>query len=154
MEQIQEILTEYSEHLPMTARQFSPARRTLRVPERQRAYDRLTETLNRARRARMIEMSDIRDDRAATMGGDGGYDSVEQWWDSVRRRATFYRRPLTEGQPRAVEVWVEAAGMMPMVAAVTGEYGVAVYCSGGFESVGAKHDAAWRIASRESPPPS
>jgi hypothetical protein len=50
-----------------------------------------------------------------------------------------------------VEVWVEAAGMMPMIARVTSECGVAVYCSGGFESVGAKYDAAARLARRTVP---
>lgn len=152
VEQIQDILAEYSEHLPMTARQvFYRLVGAHGYPKDERAYDRLTETLNRARRARLIEMSDIRDDRAASMGGDHGYDSPQQWWDALRESARYYRRPLTEGQPRAVEVWVEAAGMLPMVAAVTSEYGVAVYCSGGFESVGAKHDAAQRIAARPVP---
>lgn len=150
--QIQSILDEYHEHLPMTARQvFYRLVGAHGYPKDEKAYDRLTETLNRARRARLIDMADIRDDRAATMGGDGGYDGTEQWWESIQRSASYYRRPLTDGQTQAVEVWVEAAGMMPMVAAVTSEYGVAVYCSGGFESVGAKHDAAQRIAGRPVP---
>lgn len=41
--------------------------------------------------------------------------------------------------------------MMPMISRVTEPLGVAVYGSGGFESVCAKHGAALRIAHREVP---
>ncbi|WP_282793219.1 hypothetical protein [Streptomyces sp. CC224B] len=96
-------------------------------------------------------MGAIRDDRASSAGHCFGYDNPEASWDSVRTSARHYARPLTEGQPRAVDVWIEAQGMMPMIAEVTQQYGVVVFCSGGFESVCAKHDAATRIASREVP---
>ncbi|NGN68446.1 hypothetical protein G5C51_31685 [Streptomyces sp. A7024] len=149
VEQIRQILAEYEAYLPMTARQvFYRLVGAHGYPKDERAYDRLTETLNRARRARLIPMEAIRDDRAASMGGDAGYAGPEAFWESMTAAADNYRRPLTEGQPRAVEMWIEAAGMMPMLADITKEFGVTVYCSGGFESVAAKHDAAHRIARR------
>ncbi|WP_237749519.1 hypothetical protein [Streptomyces sp. SS] len=152
VDQVRAVLEEYREHLPMTARQvFYRLVGAFEYPKEEKAYDRLQETLNRARRAQLIPMNSIRDDRASSAGHSFGYDSPAEFWDSVRASAHYYARPLTEGQPRAVEVWIEAQGMMPMVAEVTQQYGVVVYCSGGFESVCAKHDAAARIAYREVP---
>ncbi|MFD8621697.1 hypothetical protein [Streptomyces sp. NPDC059513] len=152
VEQVRAVLDEYREHLPMTARQvFYRLVGAFQYPKEEKAYDRLQETLNRARRAKLIPMDAIRDDRAASAGHSFGYTSPAEFWDSVRASASYYSRPLDEGQPRAVEVWIEAQGMMPMIAEVTRQYGVVVYCSGGFESVCAKHDAAARIAYRDVP---
>jgi hypothetical protein len=55
------------------------------------------------------------------------------------------------GQPVAVEVWVEAAGMTPMIARIAHEYGADVFSCGGFDSVTAKYDTARRIARRSRP---
>lgn len=146
------MLAEYREHLPMTARQvFYRLVGRYGFPKDEQAYDRLQEYLNRARRTGMIPMEAIRDDRALTMGDVGGYAGPAAFWAEVKAGAGTYHRPLDEGQPRVAEVWIEATGMMPMVAAVTREYGVPVYGSGGFESVAAKHDAAQRIARRQVP---
>ncbi|MCL7430367.1 hypothetical protein [Streptomyces sp. YS415] len=118
-----------STDLPVTARQvFYRLVRAVRYPEEERAYDRLQEALNRARRARLIPTDAIRDDRAASAGHFFGYNGPAEFWDSVRASAFYYSRPLDEGQPRAVEVWIEAQGMMPTVAEVTQQYGVVVYC--------------------------
>jgi hypothetical protein len=88
-------------------------------PKEEKAYDRLQETLNRARRARLITMNAIRDDRAASAGHSFGYNSPAEFWDSIRASAHYYSRPLDDGQPRTVEVWIEAQGMMPMITKVT-----------------------------------
>jgi hypothetical protein len=53
-----------------------------------------------------------------------------------------------DGQERYLEVWVEAAGMAPMVSKVSLDFGVPVYSSGGFDSVTAKYDAAQRVLGR------
>ncbi|MFJ8351305.1 hypothetical protein ACIQ9J_34065 [Streptomyces sp. NPDC094153] len=152
VEQIRQVLNEYRAYLPLTARQvFYRLVGHFGYPKDEQAYDRLQETLNRARRARLIPMGDIRDDRAEVMGLPGGYGSPQEWLQAVKASARSYARPLDQGQPRAIEVWVEAQGMMPMLARVTEPLGVAVYGSGGFESVCAKHGAALRIAHREVP---
>jgi hypothetical protein len=65
-----------------------------------------------------------------------------------------------DAQPRRIEVWVEAAGMVPLVQrAVRGAYrlgetasGIAtVYSSGGFDSLTEKYFAAYRIADHSEP---
>lgn len=152
VEQIRQILDEYRAYLPLTARQvFYRLVGRFEYPKDEQAYDRLQETLNRARRARLIPMGDIRDDRAEVLGLPAGYRDPQDWADTVKASARSYARPLDQGQPRAVEVWVEAQGMMPMLSRVTEPLGVAVYGSGGFESVCSKHAAALRIAHREVP---
>lgn len=143
------MLAEYDAFLPMTARQvFYALVGNYQYPKDERAYARLQEAINRARRAGLIPMDSIRDDRAVVLAPDPGFASPEEFRRTVLDRAAAYTRPLDEGQPRAVEVWVEAVGAMPMIATVAHEFGVTVYGSGGFESVAAKHDAAQRIAAR------
>lgn len=152
LDQVQEVLELYRPDLPMTARQiFYRLVGAHHYDKTEQAYARLLEMLTRARRAQLIPMSAIRDDRAQSMGGAGGYSSPAEFWELTRTSAEYYRRPLTEGQPLAVEVWVEAAGMLPQISKVASDYGVTCYASGGFESLGAKHDAAIRIARREVP---
>lgn len=149
LDQVQEVLELYRPDLPMTARQiFYRLVGAHGYDKTEQAYARLLELLTRARRAQLIPMASIRDDRAQSMGGAGGYTSPAEFWESMRDSVEYYRRPLTEGQPRRVEVWVEAAGMLPQIARVAGDYGVTCYASGGFESLGAKYDAAVRIARR------
>ena len=72
------------------------------------------------------------------------------FWEAVRYTAEHYRRDLQDGQPYRVEVWVEAAGMVPQVARVAHRYGVTVYSSGGFDSLTAKYEAAQRAVSRHT----
>jgi hypothetical protein len=149
IEQIRAILEEYRDHLPMTGRQvYYRMVAAYGYPKTTAAYDRLLEHLGRARRARLIPMSAIRDDRPESWG-PGGWDSPAEWWASIRTLAEGYEHAPDSGQPRAVEIWVEAAGMLPMVGKVAAEYGATAHTSGGFESVGAKYATATRIAYRD-----
>jgi hypothetical protein len=150
VDQVRAVLEENRAFLPMTARQvFYRLVGAHGYDKTEQAYARLLETLNRARRARLIPMGAIRDD-GGTEYGPGGWDSPDQFWRSVRAGAEAYGHALDDGQPVAVELWVEAAGMVPMVARVAAEYGVTTYSSGGFDSVTVKYGAAQRIAGRET----
>jgi hypothetical protein len=42
---------------------------------------------------------------------------------------------LKDGQPQRMEVWCEAAGMVPQLRRITHEYSIPVYSSGGFNSL-------------------
>jgi len=143
--EIQAILIEYAAYLPLTARQIYyrlVGRNTL--PKTEQAYQRLLSALTKARRAQMISFDSIRDD-GATSSQYGGWGGPEDFIRSLPRWADGYERDLREGQDENVEVWVEAAGMVPQTAGVASEYGVSVFSSGGFDSVTVKHNAALRI---------
>lgn len=151
VDQVLGVLDENRAYLPMTGRQvFYRLVGAHGYDKTEQAYARLLETLNRARRARIIPMDAIRDDGGTEIGVNGWTDPA-QFWRSVHGAAETYIHALDDGQPVAVELWVEAAGMVPMVARVAADYGVPVYSSGGFDSVTLKHGAAQRIAWRDVP---
>src|SRR5262245_4766317 len=63
LEQVQAVLTEYADYLPLTCRQvFYRLVGAHGYGNTEQAYGRLCETLNRARRAGLVSMADIRDD--------------------------------------------------------------------------------------------
>ncbi|MFE7134593.1 hypothetical protein ACFVIM_27405 [Streptomyces sp. NPDC057638] len=146
--QIESVLEEYREYGNLTARQiFYRMVGAFGYEKTEAGYDRLIETLNRARRARMIPMGAVRDEGPSSWPA-GGYAGPEEFFDGLRLQARGYQHDLSDGQPVVVEVWVESQGAVAMVGAVAAGYGVSTYSSGGFESVTAKHDAALRIAGR------
>jgi hypothetical protein len=131
---------------PLTLRQvFYRLVGTQQYEKSEHAYERLGEIVNRARRAGTIEMGAIRDD-SADPADLPDWSDLEDFLDYVKDLAEVYRR-RPSGKIHA-EVWVEATGMVPEVAAVANPYGVPVVGSGGFASTTAKHDAAVRISVR------
>lgn len=143
--QVQGILTEYRDHLPLTARQvFYRLVGQHAYPKTEQAYARLCETLNRARRARMISFSAIRDD-GTSADPAGGWASEGQFYASVRSWAEGFELERRQGQPSHVELWVEASGMVPQAARVAHEFGIDVYSAGGFNSLTDKHQTASRL---------
>lgn len=151
LDAVEAILNEYLAQQPLTLRQiFYRLVGAYSYDKTEAAYERLGELINRARRARIIDMHAIRDDGLSWQPA-GGYDGVDDFWASVEASAEYYHRDLSTSQPRVVELWVEAAGMVPQVARIAREYGVDVHSSGGFHSVTAKYSAAARIA-RETRP--
>jgi hypothetical protein len=148
LDQVRAILDEYAAHLPLTARQiFYRLVGAYGYDKTEAAYSRLLEALNRARRARMIPWSSLRDD-GTTVERAAGWSSPSSFWGAVRGTAERYIHDLADGQPTAVEVWVEAAGMVPQVSRVAHQYGIHVYSAGGFNSVTEKHSAARRMIDR------
>jgi hypothetical protein len=142
--QVEEILAEYRDQLPLTVRQiFYRLVAAYLYDKTEAAYQRLAEKLVRARRARLIPFHVIRDDGVVTVehryyGGVGDFD------DETSRRARDYRRDRQQGQRVRVELWCEAAGMLHQLDRVAREYSVPVYSAGGFGSLGAKRDIAVR----------
>ncbi len=135
LDQVVSILNEYEDHLPLTVRQvFYRLVGAYGYPKDERAYSRLCEYLNRARRAKMIPFQALRDDGISVTGSQF-YGSVEDFWDETARRARNYRIDRQQGQRQYVELWCEAAGMMPQLRAVADEFSVPVYSNSGFVSL-------------------
>ena len=144
LNQIDDVLVEYAEHLPLTGRQiFYRLVGTKDYAKTEKAYARLCEVLVHARRAGLIDFDAIRDD-GVTIDRPSGFDGKADFWQTVRWTAEHYRRNRLNPQDINVEVWCEAAGMVPQLARVAAPWGVPVVSSSGFDSVTAKHDAAQR----------
>lgn len=146
IEQVQGVLEEYRNHLPLTLRQvFYRLVGAHGYDKTENAYGRLCEHMNLARRARLIDFSAIRDD-----GFSGavaiGWESPESVKRSIRHTAEGYVTNRQRGQPTRLVVWCEAQGMRPQLARVGRPYSVPVLSSGGFDSVTAKHNIAARFS--------
>src|SRR5215472_16385470 len=89
-------------------------------------------------------MDAIRDDGGATEE-PWAHDSPEDFLASMRALAADYRRDRTEGQPRKLMLFCEAAGMVPQLAAAASHYGLPVISSGGFDSLTEKYGLATKI---------
>jgi hypothetical protein len=98
LEQVDEVLKEYEDHLPLTVRQiFYRLVGQYGYEKTENAYSRLGEHLVRARRARLIPFGVIRDDGVTTYSSDW-YESPEGFWDATGRRIRKYRRDRQSGQ--------------------------------------------------------
>jgi hypothetical protein len=151
LDQVRSVLDEYAEYLPMTVRQiFYRLVGSTGYDKTELAYDRLGELLNRARRAGQVDFDAIRDGGVTSIR-PLAFTSRQHFIDTARRLAANYKMDRQTGQPAYLELWVEASGMAPMLAAAIDEYGVPVYSCGGFDSLTAKHEAAQRIAARDVP---
>ncbi len=148
---VETVLDTYSEHLPLTIRQVYYALVGAgKIDKTDRAYERLCEHLNRARRAGLIDFDSIRDDGVSIVE-DRTYSGLQDFHDETARRARDYRRDYQAGQPYAIELWTEAAGMVFQLARVASRYSVPVYSAGGFASLSATHEIAERALERNVP---
>jgi hypothetical protein len=149
---VEEILHQYAEQLPLTLRQvFYRLVAAYEYDKTEKAYASLGETLNRARRAQVIPFDVIRDDGASAMW-PREFLSPEDFWAMVNEQVEDFTLSAQDGQQQYLEVWVEAAGMLPQAfGAVNPKYGVPVFSSGGFDSTTVKYDAARRFLDRDRP---
>lgn len=151
LEAVRQILNEYRSYGPMTVRQiFYRLVGNYNYEKTELAYKRLCNLLVKARRAQLISFYDIRDSGTESAGG-GGWDSKASFWSSVRYTANRYRLDQQRNQPYQIELWCEAAGMVPMLAGMLNEWSVPVYSTGGFSSLTVVKEVADRIASEDRP---
>ena len=145
LDQVQSVLTEYQDHLPLTVRQiFYRLVGAHGYDKTEKAYARLGEHLSRARRAQMIPMTAIRDD-GITIAEPQAWDGADHLLRSCILAAEEFKLDRQDGQPARLIFAVEAAGMLPQVQRIAEPYGIAVHSSGGFDSLTAKHDLADRL---------
>jgi hypothetical protein len=149
--QVEAVLSEYSEHLPLTVRQvWYRLVGAYGYEKTEAAYERLGNHLVRARRAQMIPFDALRDDGVSVLA-DRWYAEVADFHDHVRREANGYRRDKQGGQAVYVELWCEAAGMMPQLQRVADDYSVPVFSCGGFASLSAVRLIVDRVNARPVP---
>ena len=140
------MLDEYQAELPLTARQiFYRLVGAYGYPKDERAYERLTNILVRARRARIIPFDAIRDDGASVMESRH-YADEEEFWGHVRKQAQNFELNKLTNQKVDIRIYCEAAGMMPQISKVSSRYSVPVYSCSGFDSLTAKYDLVQDIA--------
>ncbi|WP_159850287.1 hypothetical protein [Nocardia sp. CY41] len=114
----------------------------------ERDYKRMCEYVGMARRAGRIGWSSIRDDTQIAVDGPPAYAGLGDFWSGVAAAADDYRVDRQDGQSVCLELWCETAGMVPQLARIGADYGIACYSGGGFDGLSGKHDAAMRAASR------
>ena len=148
VESVQEILDDNEEFLPLTGRQiFYMLVGQYRYDKTELAYHRLLDKLNRARRSRLIPFHAIRDD-GVTMRGGGWWSGEDQFLGSIIPSAKAFKMDRQRSQTSVIEIWVEAAGMVPQIARVATNFSIITYSSGGFNSTTMKHSAAARFCRR------
>jgi hypothetical protein len=149
LDQVKLVIDEYEDYLPLTIRQiFYRLVGAHEYEKTERAYQRLIEHLNRARRARIISMDVIRDD-GGTILKPGGWEGAEQFMATVRAMAKRFTLDHSAGQPMRLVVICEASGMAPQLARVADPFGVTVMSGGGFDSLTDKHKFAAALASHD-----
>lgn len=151
LEQVQTVLDEYRRFWPLTCRQiFYRLVGAHRFDKTEAAYERLCNHLSNARRARVIPFNAIRDD-GVTSYSMNHFDDRDAFLYHVRRLGENYTRNKLAGQGIHLEVWCEAAGMLPQLYEVAEPFSVPVYSSGGFDSLTAKKRLADRICRMSKP---
>jgi hypothetical protein len=151
LDQVQGVLAEYADHLPLTIRQiFYRLVGAHDYEKTERAYQRLAEHLNRARRARIIPMDVIRDD-GGVISEPNHWDSVEQFMATVRAMAKGITFNHSAGQATRLVVICEAGGMVPQLERVAHPFGVTVMSGGGFDSTTDRHKFAATLSKHKRP---
>lgn len=152
LDQVQAVLDEYADHLPLTNRQiFYRLVGAHGYSKTQQAYDNLCEMLQKARRSGMIRFAAIRDDGGQYNIGALGYDDADDFMDRLRRRVEHFRLDRQQGQAPKIVLACEAEGMVPQLERVAADHGVPVISGGGFDSVTAKHNLAEDLAADDRP---
>jgi hypothetical protein len=150
---VERVFDDYREWLPITVRDvfYRLVGAYGYAKDEGGLYGRVQELLVRARRSGRIPFEWIRDDGAFESSPPFEFHGEPGFWATVRRMAENFREARLDGQAIVPEVWVEAAGMLPLVERVAHPFGVSAFPSGGFDSLTAKYETAQRIAGRERP---
>jgi hypothetical protein len=93
----------------------------------------------------LIPFSWIRDEKGQSIAVTS-YDGMDDFLENCRNAAKAMKLDRQTGQPRVIELWCEAAGMVPLMREIAGPYGIRVSSGGGYDSVTAKHNLARRTA--------
>jgi hypothetical protein len=149
--QVDQILDEYEEQLPLTVRQvFYVLVGRYGYSKTEAASDALAEKLVTARRAGRVDWRKLRDDTLTIRPPYKRFANESDFFEFLGDRfVETYETDPTIGQTVALEVWCEAAGMTRQLERVADPYGVTVYSGSGFDSLTTKLATVERIVERQ-----
>lgn len=114
-----------------------------------KAYKRLSEYLVRARETGDVDDTHIEDRARYIIGGDCDKEDPDMVYanaeEAFRNCWQYYARPMWEGQPEYVEVWIEKDALSRIVADVAEQWGVMTCVAKGYSSYTFINTAATRI---------
>ena len=132
--QVQQILEEFEDYLPLTVRQiYYLLVGGYRYPKGKTLEETLGDLLNNARRARVIPFEHIRDD--GIMGGGYWPPNLQTFLIGLEMEIRGYELDRQRDQPVRMQIWCEAAGMIPQLTRVADPYSIPVYSCSGFNSL-------------------
>lgn len=110
------------------------------LPNNQRSYKSLGTTIDRARKAGMLDWAYIIDRTRNLMG----FNTVEDPAELIAEQQHHYHIDLWQGQEERVEVWVEKEALAGVIARSAQKFGVDYFSCRGYVSQSELHAAALR----------
>lgn len=150
----QRVIEAYRANWPLTVRQvFYRMVASYDFPKREGDYQRLVRIIAKARRSSLVDdengisFDSIRDDRGQSRE-PWEFESPEAYLDYLVAITADFHLERQVGQDHVLEMWCEAAGMVPIMTGIAHPYGMRVSSGGGYDSVTAKHKLAKRAERR------
>lgn len=143
-----DVINAYEEYWPLTVRQvFYRMVAEHGYAKTEDDYKKLAKIIARARRAHLIDFKSIRDD-SMRYEDPHFYTDESAFNKVVLNAAKAFRLDRQKGQDQVVEMWCEAAGMVPILKDIAAPYSIRVSSGGGYDSVTSKHLLATRVLER------
>ncbi len=150
----QTVVMDYEDNWPLTVRQvFYRMVASYDFPKKEADYKKLVRIIASARRASLVQPENgipfkaIRDDRGQTRE-PWEFEDTAAYLEYLTRITGDFALFRQEGQEHILEMWCEAAGMVPIMTEIAHPYGMRVSSGGGYDSVTAKHKLATRVVER------
>lgn len=113
------------------------------IPNSQKEYKKLGDTLSKARLAGLVDWSSLEDRGRMLRGHDGSDESPASWFN---RLESSYWRPWWDDQPNYIEVWVEKDALAGVVERPCGRHRVSYFSCRGYSSQSEQYAAGKRFA--------
>jgi len=113
------------------------------IPNSQKEYKKLGDTLSKARLAGLVDWSSLEDRGRMLRGYDGSDESPADWFSGLENN---YYKPWWETQENYVEVWVEKDALMGVVERPCSRHRVSYFSCRGYSSQSEQYAAGKRFA--------
>lgn len=117
------------------------------IPNSQKEYKKLGDTLNKARLAGLVDWSSLEDRGRSLKGWSGGYDTPAQYVEGLDNG---YFKDWWEGQDNYVEVWVEKDALVNVVERPCDRHRVRYFSCRGYSSASEQYQAGKRFARQDA----